>query len=87
MAAAIPVSHAAASDGKVMPGMIQPGNAVLVHHYGSYEKMGNAYSAIHQYIAKNNKKVTGPSWEIYMVAPGAEKDTAKWRTDIYFPVE
>ena len=29
----------------------------------------------------------GPSWEVYVTDPGAEPDTSKWQTDIYFPVE
>ena len=85
--AAIPTDKAGKADGKVKPGMIKAGNAVVAHYFGDYMKMSSAYEAIKKWIAQNNKVKTGAPWEVYLSGPGTEKDTAKWQTDVYFPVE
>lgn len=87
MDAAVPTDKPGKADGKVKPGMIKAGNAAVAHYFGDYMKVSSAYEALHKWIAKNNKKINGAPWEIYMTDPGIEKDTAKWQTDVYFPVE
>jgi effector-binding domain-containing protein len=85
--AAIYTDKPGKADGKVKPGMIKPGNAVVAHYYGDYSNMSPAYDAIKKYIADHHKIKAGAPWEVYMTDPGMEKDTSKWQTDIYFPVE
>jgi effector-binding domain-containing protein len=85
--AAAHVDKPGKDDGKVKAGEIKGGNAVVAHYYGAYEKIPAAWTAIKQYIANNNKKKTGTPWEEYVTDPMMEKDTAKWLTNIYFPVE
>jgi effector-binding domain-containing protein len=39
-------------------------------------------------IKKNSiTTVIGAPWEVYVTDPMVEKDTAKWQTDIYYPVQ
>ena len=85
--AAVPVDKSGKADGKVMPGEIKAGNAIVAHYYGAYNKMSDAWRGLKKYMADNKKIKTGAPWEQYMTDPGAEKDTAKWLTNIYFPVE
>ncbi|MFI5218582.1 MAG: GyrI-like domain-containing protein [Bacteroidia bacterium] len=87
MDAAIPVNKPGKADGKVKPGQLKAGNAVVAHYYGDYSGLGTAYGAIQEYISANNKKKVGAPWEVYVSDPMTEKDTAKWQTDVYFPVE
>jgi len=87
MEAAIPVDKPGKADGKVKPGEIKAGNATVAHYHGAYDKMGDAWSSLKKYMADNNKKKVGAPWEVYLSDPMTEKDTAKWATDIYFPVE
>ena len=75
------------AEGNVKPGMIKAGNAVVGHYFGDYMKLKEGYDAIGKWIAANNKTITGNPWEVYVTDPGLEKDTAKWQTDIYFPVK
>jgi effector-binding domain-containing protein/ribosome-associated toxin RatA of RatAB toxin-antitoxin module len=75
------------ASGNVKPGVIKAGNAVVAHYFGDYMKMHSGYEALKKWIADNNKKIIGNPWEVYVTDPGMEKDTAKWQTDIYFPVE
>jgi len=87
MDAAIPVDKPGKADGKVMPGEMKGGNAVVAHYFGNYDKMGSVYAGLKEYLAANNLKMTGAPWEAYIASPMTEKDTAKWQTDVYFPVE
>ncbi len=75
------------ASGKVQPGVIKAGNAVVAHYFGDYGKIKEGYNALEKWIADNNKKIIGNPWEVYVTDPGMEKDTAKWQTDIYFKVE
>lgn len=62
------------------------GNALKVVYMGNYEDMMPAYADIEQYMKEKNLTAAGAPWEQYISDPGVEKDTAKWQTDIYFPV-
>ena len=44
-------------------------------------------AAAKKFIESKNKKQAGPPREVYITDPGIEKDTAKWLTEIIFPVE
>ncbi len=87
MEAAIPVDKPGKADGNVKPGTIKAGNAAVAHYFGDYKKLPSAYDVLKKWMEENHKVKTGAPWEIYMTDPGVEKDTAKWQTDIYFPVE
>lgn len=87
MEAALPVDKTDKADGKVKPGELKAGNAVVAHFFGSYELTGDAHTAAHEFIKANNKKIIGAPWEVYITDPMTEKDTAKWQTDVYYPVE
>jgi effector-binding domain-containing protein len=87
MDVAIGVDKTGKAAGNVKPGILKSGNAVVAHYFGNYDKMNEAYSSIKEWLSTNNKKVSGSSWEVYVWSPMTEKDTAKWQTDIYFPVE
>jgi len=84
---AVPISKEVKGDGTVNVIKMPAGNAVMVHYYGPYMGTEAAHKAIDTYVKENNKKVTGAPWEVYITDPGVEKDTAKWLTDIYYPVE
>ncbi|MEO5571110.1 MAG: SRPBCC family protein [Bacteroidia bacterium] len=87
MDACVSVDKAGKEGGRVKPGIIKAGNAVVGHYFGNYQKLNEGHYAIKEWISRNNKKIIGAPWEIYMTDPGMEKDTAKWQTDIFYPVE
>jgi effector-binding domain-containing protein len=84
---AVPVDKPGKADGKVLPGELKAGNAAVVHYSGAYDKVQGAYAALGMYVKENGKKINGPFWEVYLTDPGMEKDTTKWKTDIFCPVE
>ncbi len=73
--------------GNVKLSEMKAGNAVVAHYYGAYEKTGGVYQIVTKWLKDNNKKSNGAAWEEYVTDPRAEKDTAKWLTKIYFPIE
>lgn len=84
---AVAVDRQGKDDGVVKAGEIKAGNGLRVRFFGSYEKTALAHQAIHDYAASKNKNITGAPWEVYITDPGMEKDTTKWETDVYYPVE
>ncbi len=87
MEAAIGTDKPGKPDGKVKPGKLNAGNAVVAHYFGDYHGLGAAHEAIDKYVAEKGKKVIGAPWEVYVTDPMMEKDTAKWQTDVFYPVE
>lgn len=73
--------------GKIKAGILPAGKHVVAHFFGAYEKTPEAHQAISRYIHKNELKVSGPPREHYITDPMAEPDTAKWQTDVYYPIE
>ena len=61
--------------------------AVYAKHFGSYDS-GNTHYAIEAYMKANEIDYSGAYiWEVYITDPMNEPDTAKWQTDIYYPVK
>jgi effector-binding domain-containing protein/uncharacterized protein YndB with AHSA1/START domain len=60
---------------------------VVGHHLGSYEATEHSHQALLAYIAAHKLTIAGPSREVYISDPMAEKDTSKWATDIFYPVK
>lgn len=85
--AAIPVDKVGKNDSGVRYGTQNTCNAVLAHYFGGYSHLIKAHEAIKQWLELNNMTATGSPWEMYVTDPGLEKDTAKWQTDVYYPIE
>lgn len=60
--------------------------AYVVKYHGAYDKNEHVYKAMDQFIKDKNVKPAGAPREVYINDPMMEKDTAKWQTDIVFPV-
>ncbi len=73
--------------GEVKAAQRSAGKAVLVKFFGNYDKTAAAHEAAHKYIDANGLTITGAPWEEYITDPMMEKDTAKWQTDVYYPVK
>ena len=73
--------------GRVRVDTIPSGEVAIAHYFGGYDKTAPTYYMLEQFIAESGKKVAGNPWEIYITDPTIEKDTAKWATDILFPVK
>lgn len=88
MAVAIPVKKGVAvNGGNIKTFEIPAGKAFAIDYYGAYTGTGDAHMAMDEYFAANGMKASVPVIEEYVTDPGAEPDTAKWLTRIYYLVE
>lgn len=62
------------------------GKALKVSYFGDYSKVQPAYDDLMQYVTEKNLTISGTPWEVYITDPMVEKDTLKWQTDVYMPV-
>ncbi len=62
-------------------------DAYVVSYYGSYANTQPVYENMSTFILNKGKRPSGPPRELYLSDPFLEKDTAKWLTEIVFPVQ
>lgn len=85
--AAIPVAVAGTDAGKVKFHETAAIKAFVVKYRGDYNKVADVYSQTYAYLKEKGKFSTGAPMEIYVTDPGMEHDTAKWYTEIVFPLD
>jgi effector-binding domain-containing protein len=85
MAAGIPVTAEADIEGYDMVKL--GGKALHIEYYGPYAGVGNAHYAIDEYMQENDLILNELVIEEYFTDPGAEPDTAKWLTNIYYLIQ
>ncbi len=62
------------------------GNVLKGTHRGSYDSLKSTYDKLTEYLKINRLAAKTAPWEIYTVGPYNQLDTAKWETEIYFPL-
>ena len=88
MAVAIPVKKGmAVNGGNIQTFEIPAGKALVIDYYGAYTGTGDAHYAMDDYLKTNGLKAGAPAIEEYVTDPGAEPDTSKWLTKIYYLLE
>jgi len=60
---------------------------VYASQFGPYESTTNAHDAIEIYTKENNLQISGYPWEVYITDTKKELDTAKWETQIFYPIK
>lgn len=60
--------------------------ALKIDFYGWYGDTEGAHMAMDAHMEANGLEMSGPVREVYVTDPGAEPDTTKWLTEIYYPV-
>jgi effector-binding domain-containing protein len=83
----VPVAKAGKTSGRITAMETKAGRAVKMNYWGDYGKMSAAHNAILDYISQKHLTRNGAPWEVYITDPMNEKDTAKWLTQIYYPVQ
>lgn len=83
----IPVDREVKGKGRVGYKVIPETRAVMGTHFGAYENSMYLYTAMDEFIRENNLVETGGPTEEYITDPTEEPDTAKWQTNVYFPVK
>lgn len=88
--AVVAVAMACDSDksgaGEIQKGKSYAGKALKCDFMGPYEATGAAHYAIDDYMKEKGLQMAGDPWEVYRTDPGMEPDTAKWITEVYYPI-
>jgi effector-binding domain-containing protein len=87
MVCALPVSADAKLPAKYKVMQTQGGKAVKATHMGNYDNLQATHDELNRYIEYKKFEYNGAPWEVYVTDPMVEKDTAKWITEIYYPVK
>lgn len=85
--ACLPVNKLAEPSGRVIPKIMPPTKTLKATHFGAYDATAYIYYAMDEHLLEFGLEMNGGIIEIYMNDPVSEPDTAKWQTDIYFPVK
>jgi effector-binding domain-containing protein len=66
---------------------IPSGKALMIAYHGAYDKSEDAHEAMNDMMKANNMELRDAVIEEYVTDPMQEADTAKWLTNIYYPVK
>lgn len=82
----IPVNSELAGNERVVKGMTHEGMVLKGIHLGNYAETGELHMSIDKHAQENGLEIIGSPWEVFVTDPGMEPDTAKWITEVYYPV-
>ena len=85
--AGIPIAKAIPGKGRVKSSELPAGRALMTWHFGPYEELRAAHDELRRQAAARKLQPRGGSWETYWTDPGMVPDPAKWRTQLFLPVE
>lgn len=85
--AGIPVQQPITAKGRVQNSQLPAGKALTTWHVGPYETLTGAYEGLHRHLAAEHYTQRGAQWEVYWTDPGMVTDPAKWRTQLFVPIE
>jgi effector-binding domain-containing protein len=82
----VPLPQPIPTEGRVTGRELPATLAAVTWHVGPYSSIGEAFRAVEVWIADKGKEATGPPWEVYWTGPAEEQDSAKWRTEVGYPI-
>jgi len=85
--AGIPVKTPFQSAGRVKAGELPGGRVARTWHIGPYHELARSYARLEAWLKAQGLTSRGGFWEVYVTDPGIETDPAKWKTQIFWPVE
>jgi effector-binding domain-containing protein len=77
----------AKTEGRIKSWETKPGAAIVALHYGPYEETMEAYALLQKWAADNGKKLSGPSWDVYITDPATVKNPYEILTEVWNYVE
>ena len=83
----MPVASTMLTANEVLSGQLGGCLAVCSIHMGPYDTLSASHDACMQWIRGQGLQIGGDPWESYVMDPGTEPDSAKWKTEIYWPVK
>lgn len=85
--AGFPVQNAIAAKGRIQPSQLPAGRAVTCWHQGPYDGLTATHKALAAHLLAEKLVARGGQWEVYWTDPGMVPDPAKWKTQLFAPIE
>ncbi len=70
----------------ISQGTTPGGKVVKAIHMGDYYKLGDTHKEIARFMEHKKLTSSGYPYEVYVTDPMSVPDTAKWMTEVYYPV-
>jgi effector-binding domain-containing protein len=86
MICAMPVAADAKVPAKYKVETTAGGSAIKGIYIGDYNNMMAIHMELDKYLQQKGLTMNGAPMEVYVTDPMLEKDTAKWITEVYYPV-
>jgi effector-binding domain-containing protein len=83
----VPIGEPIATAGKIKSRVLPAMTVARTLHLGPYEKLGDAYTALWNWIRSHGYEVAGPVQERYLNGPGDRVAPTAYRTEIEMPVD
>jgi AraC family transcriptional regulator len=87
MEAGMPIAAPAPGEGEIEAGFLQGGAVAFAVHAGAYNRLPDTFKAIEAWMAESDERPGGAPWESYITDPADYRDSADWRTEVYWPLE
>ncbi|HXH21161.1 MAG TPA: GyrI-like domain-containing protein [Dehalococcoidia bacterium] len=71
---------------RVVPAELPGGSAAATWHTGPYDRIGDAYAALDEWLKANRRRRSGPPMEVYWTDPSQVDDPSQWRTQVIQPL-
>jgi AraC family transcriptional regulator len=76
----------AAGDAEVVADALPGGPVAVTIHHGPYDKLGDAYAAIEEWMTAQGLAAGGAPWESYITDPSELPDPQDWKTEVSWPL-
>jgi effector-binding domain-containing protein len=85
--AGMSVQQAIQEKGRVKNSELPGGRCVTCWHIGPYDRLAGARQALLAHLEAEKLKLRGGTWAVFWTDPGMVPDPAKWKTQLFAPVE
>ena len=82
----VPIREPVATAGKIQSRVLPAMTVARTTHVGPYEKIGEAYAAVSDWIRAREFEAAGPVQERYLNGPGDRVASTEYRTEIEMPI-
>jgi effector-binding domain-containing protein len=82
--AGFPVPAGTRGNAEIQLATLPGGKMAKTVHLGNFDKIGEAYEALHQWMKDNNAQANGGPWESYVKVDGTPDE---YVTEIYYPIK
>jgi len=86
ISAAIPLYGKVKEHNNIKKLNVEAGKAIYAKHFGGYNTTAT-HNAIDEFVKNHHLQLKNFIWEEYITDPSTEPDSAKWQTDIYYPLK